>query len=108
MSSIKPRITFDEARRIAEVEALSSLEPYMLDPTTNPLDQGRYLEAEYCWMFFRNPEILVPDYGWFVRQAAYAVSKRGAFSMIHDYSSDPVQLKEYLQKLSDYFGARQE
>jgi len=59
-------------------------------------------------MFFRNPEILVPEYGWFVRQAAYAVSKRGAFSMIHDYSYDPAQLMEYLQTMSDYFGARQE
>lgn len=108
MSPVKPRINFDEARKIAEEQARLSLGPYMPDPTVEPLDQGRLLEAEHCWMFFKNPQILVPEHGWFVRQAAYAVSKRGSFSMIHDYSYDPVQLQAYLHTLSNYFGARQE
>jgi len=108
MNSMKPRITFDEARKIAERQALLELEPYKPSRTTDVLDPQRHLEAEHCWMFFRSPEIDVPEHDWFVRQAAYAVSKRGSFSMIHDYSYDPVQLMEYLGTLSNYFGSRQE
>nr|CCA87494.1 hypothetical protein RALSY_mp10005 [Ralstonia syzygii R24] len=39
---------------------------------------------------------------------AYLVSKKGAFSMIQDFSDDPVRLAVYLKELSDYFKRRGE
>lgn len=91
---------------MAEKQARSNLDVFMPDKAIDPLDSTRHLEAEHCWLFFRNPEIKVPPHARLVDEAAYCVGKRGGFAMIQDYTYDPARLMEYLQTMSDYFGAR--
>jgi hypothetical protein len=108
MNEIKPLITFHEAMAIAEKDALVNLREFMASDDRTPLDESRFLEAAHCWMFFRNPRIKIPPHARLVDEAAYCISKRGKLAMIQDYSDDPFRLKEYLQTMSSYFGARQE
>lgn len=98
-------ISFEEARKLAEADARENLKVFMTDPATPPL-RHEYLEAEHCWMFFRNLNIKLPDPGsvdGMIPDCAYCFSKSGEGREVADLSDDPVKCREYLQKMSDYF-----
>lgn len=70
--------------------------------------QASYLEAENCWMFFRDKGIQVPVGSRLGIEWAYVVSKHGKFSLVEDFSSDAQKLHDYLKTMSDYFGRTRE
>lgn len=98
-------ITLEKARQLASEQARRH--PNIVDDKGCVLSD-RYLEAEHCWMFFVNPELIRPDENIFGNKWAFVVSKKGAKSMVNDFSDDPPRLFEYLQELSQYFARRGE
>jgi hypothetical protein len=102
MTNAEPRIiTFDEARKKAADGVRYNAKMDIKDDSI-PLLQDEYLEADYCWMFFRNKAIvLAPERA--LSDFAYCVSKKGHIRYIVDFSDDPVRLQEYLQAMSNYF-----
>jgi hypothetical protein len=67
--------------------------------------QGAQLEAENCWMFFVNPEIVIPPKRA-LSDFAYCVSKKGTARSIPDFSDNSVRFREYLKDMSRYFEER--
>jgi len=106
MDPLHTSITFEQARVRAENEARSHLKYFLKDEST-PLLEERYLDAECCWMFFRNRAIVVPP-EQSLRTGAYAVSKRGSLRYIADFSDDFAKLQAYLLTMSNYFRDRGE
>jgi hypothetical protein len=96
------QITLSEAKDLAAMDASRSLEALRIDAST-PILAETYLEAEYCWIFFRNKQIEVPAAASLHCDWAYAVSKRGTVRQIVDLSEDPNAASEYLRKMSTYF-----
>ncbi len=101
MTSSIPKISLEQARHIAEEQAMKNLTGLM--EAGQSVLQASYLEAENCWMFFRNKEIKIPDGSQLGIEWAYVVSKRGKFSLVEDFSSDSKKLLDYLEKMSHYF-----
>lgn len=97
-------MTLEQARKVASDLALSHLSIYWNDKSI-PLLQTENLEAEHCWLFFRNRAILIPQEGS-LAEWAYCISKKGTARSIVDFSDDPVRLYEYLQIMSNYFKER--
>jgi len=106
IDSSRKVIDLEDARAIAERNAFTELEPFSAGKP-HVLADGQ-LEAEACWMFFKSEEILVPPEATLGIKWAYVVSKRGAFSMVQDFSDNPVRLRAYLEELSEYFKRRGE
>ena len=105
MSTKKSKnITLRQAKKIAIDIAVYDTVNDVTD-TSMPLLQEEYLEAENCWMFFRNRLIVIaPERA--LSDCAYCVSKRGNGRSIPDYSNDPVRLVEYLHIMSNHFKER--
>ncbi len=97
-------ITFDQAKKIATEMAHKHLSPYWKDKSI-PLLRDDNLEAEYCWVFFRNTEIKITQEGA-IADWAYCISKKGTARSISDFSDDPVRANEYLQQMSNHFKSR--
>jgi len=94
-------ITLDEARKIATDRVKYDVQWDIKDDSI-PLLQDNYLDADCCWMFFRNKAIVIaPERG--LSDCAYCISKKGHPRSIPDFSSDPARLQEYLQIMSNYF-----
>lgn len=106
MNSISSLIDINTAKKIALEQASSLLRNVLLGNEIAIL-QDRYLEAEYCWMFFRNKEIFIPE-EQALADGAFVVSKKGAFRYIADFSSEPEKLQSYLETMSNYFKDRGE
>lgn len=105
MKEYIPEITFEEARGIAEKSARRRLEPFMGNASI-PILRNYYEEAECCWFFFKNPQIvgsIERNLSW---NFAIAVSKKGEVSIIADFSDEQEKLKDYLQVMSNYFKER--
>jgi len=98
-------ITLEKARQLASEQARRH--PNIMGDGGSVLSD-RYLEAEHCWMFFVNPKLIRSEENIFGSKWAFVVSKKGAKSMVNDFSGDPPRLLEYLQELSQYFGRRGE
>lgn len=94
-------ITPEQARTLATDLALFHLGRFWVDKSI-PLLQEENLEAEHCWMFFRNKAIVITQEGA-LTDWAYCVSKKGTARSTVDFSDDPVRLHEYLQIMSDHF-----
>jgi len=107
MMSASESISVEHARKIAEKSALNNLKSFLSDPSV-PLLQESCLEAEFCWIFFRNKGINVPAERALTGDWAYAVSKRGHVRQIADLSGDTEKMLAYLEKMSKYFGDRGE
>jgi hypothetical protein len=97
-------ITLDQAKKIASELAHTHLSPYWTDKSI-PLLKEDHLEAESCWMFFRNPAIEITQEGA-LADWAYCISKKGTARSIADFSDDPILTQEYLQKMSNHFKDR--
>ncbi len=104
MHNDNKQITFETARTIAENAARDQLEEYVNEEMLF-LDT-EYKEAEYCWFFFRNKNIVGPPEQALRWDCAYAISKKGEVSVIGDFSKDAKKLEDYLQKMSNYFRDR--
>lgn len=102
MSVRKDFISEAEARQKAE-HCFVEMIPYMAQASA--VLNERFLEAENCWMFFRNREVDTGE-GGFYTDMACAVSKRGEVSSINDFFDDEEDLMRYLQTMSDYFCER--
>jgi hypothetical protein len=102
MQKLNKEVSFCDAKNLAELSALGNLKNFLKDEKTSLLRED-YLEAEHCWVFFRNKEIIVPPESSLGGDCAYAVSKAGEVRQIADLSSDNEQSLAYLQKMSDYF-----
>lgn len=102
----KAEISLEQARKIAEEQAKMNLSS--LGSAGGSFLQPSYLEAENCWMFFRDKGISVPADAHLGIEWAYVVSKRGKFSLVQDFSSDSEKLHDYLKKMSDYFARTRE
>jgi len=96
--------TLYEAREIAsDLAAFDTASD--IEDRSIPVLQDDYLEAEYCWMFFRNKAIVIaPERA--LSDCAYCISKHGHGRSIADYFNDPVRLREYLQIMSGHFKER--
>jgi len=97
-------ISIIEARTIAEAAARLNLQGFLTDESVTLL-RAEVLEAEHCWMFFRNPEIYVPADSALIGDWAYVVSRYGDVRDVADLYGQQ-GLIEYLKKMSDYFGDR--
>lgn len=97
-------ITLGRAREIASDVAAYNLAGFLADKTISLL-QEEYLEAENCWMFFRNKAIVLPPEGA-LSDFAYCVSKKGAARSVLDFSENSVRLHEYLESMSNHFKER--
>jgi len=94
-------INFAEAQKIAADRAKNTLSDDIKDSSI-PVLQDNYMEADHCWMFFRNKAIVIaPERS--LSDCAYCISKKGHVRYIADFSDDPVRLQEYLQTMSNYF-----
>ncbi|WP_433693512.1 hypothetical protein [Herbaspirillum seropedicae] len=99
-------ISFGEAKSIAEQHAFVDFRDVVKD--ASQVLKKEYLEAEYCWMFFRNDQIVVPLEATLGMKWAYVVSKKGTYSMVQDFSGDEKKLLDYLNAMSDHFKKRDE
>jgi hypothetical protein len=99
MNKYIPEITFEKGKQLAEEAAMEEIGGFRKS-NKMPVLSGEYVEAECCWVFFRNKRIQIPE--GFLRNYAYAVSKKGHVILIVDFSDDPLKLKEYLKKFSDH------
>lgn len=94
-------ITFLDAKKIAEDMAKERVIDLVPSNFNRWLDEY-YLEAESCWMFFRNREIIIHEERTLVF-GAYVVSKKGNARFIADFYDDKLRCEEYLLKMSNYF-----
>jgi hypothetical protein len=105
--TVRRILTLSEARELARREGAASWKRYIPQDCSDCLSE-RYLEAEHCWFFFRNPVIVVPDENWFAyAYSAIAVSKLGDVRSIKDFSHEPEKLTDYLNLMSAYFAHRE-
>jgi hypothetical protein len=99
-------ITFEQARKLAEEEAKEILKDVNINHLP-PLEDF-YLEAEECWMFYRNPSIFIEPKFLLGRDFSYGVSKRGNMRLVYDLRETPGAAEEYIIKLSDYMKSKGE
>jgi hypothetical protein len=103
-NTISGNIKLDQARKIASDMAMYDTASDVKDKSI-PMLQDGYLEADHCWMFFRNQSIVIaPERA--LSDCAYCVSKKGNGRSIPDYSNDRARLHEYLQIMSNHFKER--
>ncbi|MFC5476381.1 hypothetical protein [Paraherbaspirillum soli] len=106
MNNVLRPISLAQAKAIAEQHAFVNLESFGV--THSQLLKAESLEAECCWMFFRNEHIDVPPEAMLGIKWAYVVSKKGTYGMVQDFSDNHEKLLAYLQTMSDYFKRRGE
>jgi hypothetical protein len=102
MSVRKDLISEDVAREMAE-RCFVEMIPYMAQASV--IVSERFLEAQNCWMFFRNRELDNGEAGFYT-DTACAVSKHGEVRCINDFSDNEKTLLEYLEAMSNHFGER--
>lgn len=96
-------IDFQQAKQIAEKTANYKLSEFR----KNPRVRNEFYEAECCWFFFRNKEIIGPPERALSWDQAYAVSKKGNCFLIGDMSDKSEELKEYIQRYSSHLKRRE-
>jgi len=105
-SDYRQTITFEQAKNMAEKFSREDLLDYIKDPEVTFLHEVT-LEAEYCWFFFYNPNIIIPEEKWSLKMlGAYAISKKGEACHTYNYLEDPIKVKDYLIAMSGYFNKK--
>jgi hypothetical protein len=97
-------LSVDQARALAEAEAERELSTFANGEVSNYL-RDEFLEADNCWMFFRNLDVDVPQ-SVITPHFAYAVSKHGEMRLVPDLSSDRSRVLEYVKTMSAYFSRK--
>jgi hypothetical protein len=103
----KVEIDFQQAKQIAETTANDKLSEFRKNPEINLL-RDEFYEAECCWFFFRNKEIIGPPERTLSWDQAYAVCKKGNCFLIADMSDKIDELKEHIQRFSSHLKRRRE
>lgn len=99
-------ISFEQATDMAEKFIRQDSLDYVEDSHVLFLHKVT-LEAEYCWFFFYNPKIIIPEEKWLLKMlGAYAISKKGEVSHTYNYLNDPVKARDYLKAMSGYFNKK--
>ncbi len=93
-------MNYHEARMLAAREALAVLGSFYSGPAEAVLDE-EFLEAEHCWMFFRNRNIALPKSS--LLDLAFVYGKSGGARDVPDLRGQPEELEAYLQRLSALF-----
>lgn len=106
MSYYEKLISLEEARKIAEINASKELRGFFCDEVK--ILKNEYSEGECCWMFLKSDDIYISPEMTLGIKWAYVVSKKGTYSMVHDFSDDPEVLNDYLKKMSEYFKRKNE
>lgn len=99
-------LNVEEARKLAESEALLQMGSIIKIGQSALMDE--YEEAENCWFFFRDRRVFGRPEDLLKWDWAYAVSKKGLVSLIHDFYDDKEKLDEYLCSYSEYLKSRRE
>lgn len=102
-----PTIDYFEARRLAESSAFEDLNWLRKDKAT-PLLREEFCEAECCWFFFRNKDLVGPSEKNLNWDRAFVVSKMGNVFSIADLSDEPDRMLDYLQRYSSHVKRRKE
>lgn len=97
-------MNFKAAKKIAQADALSSLEGIYSGDPSEVLD-SRFEETEHCWMFFQHPSIQMPPERA-LSQFAYVIAKDASLGgrNVPDYRGNEPRLQEYLKTVSEFFG----
>jgi hypothetical protein len=97
------RILFPRAREIA-VEFMKEQIPQFLPGSDIPLLEEEYIEHEDFWIFFRNPEIIIPpNSGRIAAVWAYAVGVTGEPIIVPDHRGNKAELDAQAARLSKYY-----
>ena len=106
----RKEITFSEAAVLAEARARQVLGGKFPKNASDVFEKYVVEDLKF-WLFFRNREILIPEYptgevdeakGHF----AFAVGKHGLVLSVKDNFDDKEKLEEQIKGLSDYFAKR--
>jgi hypothetical protein len=97
-------VTVERARLIAVEAARFHWSDAVVNDVSRPFLSDVYLEAEHCWMFFRNDAIVTPPERA-LDDCAYVVSKRGHLRYVVNYAAEPQKADAYNKKMSEYFAA---
>lgn len=101
------KVSFIEARRLAERAAKENLGPLILNEPESWLREP-YLEEENCWLFLKAEGLAFSPQGKAWSDAAFVVSKRGKVMVIADHDDNLEKLQNYLANVSTYLGSRNE
>jgi len=99
----KTSIGRKEAKLLAEEAGRSEWKDFIVSEAS--ILKDGYLEGEGAWMFFRHPDIEIPDHAS-LRKCAIVISKHGEVRYTADFSPDVEECKKYLQIMSDHFAEK--
>lgn len=96
-------IDFIKAKDIAEINLKETLTRCSIDYSIEVLSEY-YLDKEFCFIFFRNSKITIPDKFLLSADWAPAVCKRtGEVQQIYDLRHNPIRMEEYSELMSEFF-----
>lgn len=97
------RILLSRAREVA-AEVIKEHIPEFLPDSEIPLFEEGYIEHEDFWIFFRNPEIIIPkNSGRVAADWAFAVGRTGEPKIVPDHRGNPAELDAQSAYLSKYY-----
>jgi hypothetical protein len=102
MNNVKAQLTFEQAKALAQQEAVKRFTRFLADPST-PLLDDFFLEEAGSWNFFRNRKIIIPPEFSLTGDWSYVVSRRGEIRLFYDLRDDLDKAKKAHKVVSDYF-----
>lgn len=93
------KIALERARELAEEDA-ANIKVFL------PIGEDLFaqtIEGQYCWAFLLNKKIRIPDSVSLGVKWAFFVSHWGQTAMAYDFSDDPKEMADYLEKMSMFF-----
>ncbi|MGV4796026.1 hypothetical protein [Rhizobium sp. F40D2] len=100
---ILAKISYEEIRGLAEEAARREWQYFLRVGQAALLDEC--LNVQRAWMFFRNPEILIPPEAS-MKKCAIVISDGGEVRTTADFYPDLNKCREYLQIMSNHFEER--
>jgi hypothetical protein len=102
MCNIEKEVTVDQAKEIAEKNVIKEL-GNLLAGYENEIFTKKYIEGEYCWMFFINPKISLPIKAQPLIDRSYVVAKNREYRNVANFHHDHERAQKYLTFMSKYF-----
>jgi len=98
MTELK-KMSFEEARAIAEKKAIERVGIFLADQVGPVLDDY-YIRGENFWIFFASENVKLPPESWELRQfPAYGVSDYNFIGYFRDFREQPEELTKALKGL---------